>query len=84
MVCWGVDVVDIVGLMAETATEAPVAAPGANMGNPPEKDRGNVWAAAAAAAACTVAERDSRDVESGGTQGVTPPPEGALREEESL
>jgi hypothetical protein len=53
------------------------------MGNAPAKDRGKLCAAAvaAAAAACTVAERDKRDVERGGTQGVTLPVDGIRRAE---
>ena len=52
---------------------------GWKMGKPPGNDKGNDWAAAAAA--WTVADRERREVERAGPQGATLPVEGALREE---
>lgn len=70
------------GLMAVAAATA-AAAFGGSMGNAPAKDRGKLCAAAvaAAAAAWTVAERDKREVERGGTQGATLPVDGIRRAE---
>lgn len=62
------------------AATAAAAALGGSIGNAPAKDRGKLWAAAAAAA-CTVAESERREVESGGTQGAMLPAEGTLRVE---
>lgn len=69
--------------MAVAAATAAAAAFGGSMGNGPAKDRGKLWAAAvaAAAAAWTVAERDKREVERGGTQGATLPAAGIRRAE---
>lgn len=70
------------GLIAVAAATA-AAAFGGSMGNAPAKDRGKLCAAAvaAAAAAWTVAERDKREVERGGTQGATLPVDGIRRAE---
>lgn len=62
------------GLIADAAMAA--AAPGGSTGNALAKDSGKLWAAAAAA--CTVAERDNKEVGSGGAQGATLPLEGPL------
>lgn len=72
---------DMEGLWACAAwlLDVPAVRLGVKMGKPPGNDRGKVWAAAAAAAACTVAESDNREVEiCGGMQGATLPVEGAL------
>lgn len=70
------------GLMAVAAATA-AAAFGGSMGKAPAKDRGKLCAAAvaAAAAAWTVAERDRREVERGGTHGATLPVDGIRRAE---
>lgn len=62
--------------VAEAAIAA--AAPGGSIGKAPANDRGKPCAAAAAAA-CTVAESDSKEVERGGTLEATLPIEGTLR-----